>query len=779
MLMMLPSPIHVLMVDDEPDILDISKEFLEQIRNISVNTASSAAHALDMIKIQEYDIIISDYQMPGKDGIQLLKEIRETGNKVPFIIFTGKGREEVVIKAFENGADFYVQKGGEIKAQFAELEHKIKSAVDRRRANMEVGVLNRLYAVLSATNKAIVRIHDIKELLREICRIDIDIGGFSMVWAGLLNPEKHMIEPIAMNGHIDGFLDSIAISIEDTPQGRGPNGIVFRKRTFKVCNDIANDPTVEPWREEALRRGFHSMAAFPFALDTKNAGVINYFASETEFFTDSVIRLLIEQNNDLTWAFASLENEEQRISAENDLKRSELQYRRLFETAQDAILILDGDTGKIVEANSFILDLLGYPLEYCIGKYLWELGFIRDKDIAQQAFTELKTKGYIRYENIPMKTKDGRSISIDLISNSFLVGDKKIFQCNIRDITARNRVEDLLRESEEKFWTYLDNSPEGIFIVDAAGDYQDVNRTACTMLNYSYEELLDLNIRDISDKSTLQESLRKFQELQEKGSMNQETIFVGKGGIRVPVFLNAVELPNKTFMAFCTDITERKRMEDALYETDRKLKLLSSITRHDINNQLTVLNGYLMLCKTREKDPALITYMDKMCLATANLQKQIEFTKDYQDIGMQEPTWAAISRQIDNAFNMLHPKEVELENSTEGVEVLADPLAEKVPYNLIENSIRHGGHVTRIKMSAEQVGDALMIVYEDDGVGISTEGREHLFEKGYGKNTGLGLFFIRDMLAITGITITENGKVGQGVRFEMMVPSGSWRRSSH
>jgi PAS domain S-box-containing protein len=370
-----------------------------------------------------------------------------------------------------------------------------------------------------------------------------------------------------------------------------------------------------------------------------------------------------------------------------------------------------------------------------------------------------------------MKTKDGRSISIDLISNAFLVGDKKIFQCNIRDITARNRVEDLLRESEEKFWTYLDNSPEGIFIVDAAGDYQDVNRTACTMLNYSYEELLDLNIRDISDKSTLQESLRKFQELQEKGSMNQETIFVGKGGIRVPVFLNAVELPNKTFMAFCTDITERKRMEDALYETDRKLKLLSSITRHDINNQLTVLNGYLMLCKTREKDPALITYMDKMCLATANLQKQIEFTKDYQDIGMQEPTWAAISRQIDNAFNMLHPKEVELENSTEGVEVVA--------YNLIENSIRHGGHVTRIKMSAEQVGDALMIVYEDDGVGISTEGREHLFEKGYGKNTGLGLFFIRDMLAITGITITENGKVGQGVRFEMMVPSGSWRRSSH
>ena len=111
------------------------------------------------------------------------------------------------------------------------------------------------------------------------------------------------------------------------------------------------------------------------------------------------------------------------------------------------------------------------------------------------------------------------------------------------------------------------------------------------------------------------------------------------------------------------------------------------------------------------------------------------------------------------------------------MEVLADLLLEKVPYNLIDNSMRHGKHVTRIKMSSEQVGDAVLIMYEDDGVGISVEDKKRLFEKGFGRNTGYGLFLIREILAITGITIMERGQAGQGVRFEMLVPPGAWRRT--
>jgi signal transduction histidine kinase len=192
---------------------------------------------------------------------------------------------------------------------------------------------------------------------------------------------------------------------------------------------------------------------------------------------------------------------------------------------------------------------------------------------------------------------------------------------------------------------------------------------------------------------------------------------------------------------------------------------------------MQVLTGFLALFKLREKDPELTTYLEKMSRAATNVQQQIAFTKDYQDIGSQTPIWVSIGRQTAEAFIQLHLKGVAWEERTGGVEILIDPLALKVPYNLIDNSMRHGEHVNRIKMSAEQAGDAMVIVYEDNGVGIAPEDKEQIFKKGHGKNTGLGLFLIREVLAITGTTIRECGHQGHGARFEIIVPPGGWRRA--
>ena len=118
----------------------------------------------------------------------------------------------------------------------------------------------------------------------------------------------------------------------------------------------------------------------------------------------------------------------------------------------------------MIDANKFILNLLGYPLEYFIGKPLWELGFIRDKSIALRAFTELKTKGYVRYEDIPLETKDGLMMDGEFVSNVYLVDNKKIIQCNIRDITKRKRVEKELKQIEERFSGIFDAINDGIHI---------------------------------------------------------------------------------------------------------------------------------------------------------------------------------------------------------------------------------------------------------------------------------------------------------------------------
>ncbi|RPI39528.1 MAG: PAS domain S-box protein [Methanoregulaceae archaeon] len=458
--------IRVLYVDDESNLLEIGKRFLERSGDFAVTTALSAREAVRLLEHGIFDAIISDYQMPVMDGIQFLVEVRKNVGQIPFILFTGRGREEVVIQAINNGANFYLQKGGDPKSQFAELRHKILAAVEHSRADTQVAILNRLYTVLSATNRAIIRIHDKNDLLEEICRISVDNGGFTMVWAGIANPANRLIEPVAVHGPYEGYLDRIRISMDDGPGDRGPTSTAFREGTPTVCNHIATDERMKPVWEPARKRGFRSLAAFPFALDTRNGGVITFYASVPGFFTDQIIRLLDEQSRDLSFAFTTFDHEEQRRSAENDLKMSELQYRRLFETAQDAILILDGESGKIIDANQFILNMLGYPLEYFIGKHLWELGFIRDKSIAQRAFTELKTEGYIRYEDIPLEKCNGQIFNVEFISNVYLVGDRKIIQCNIRDITERKHAEEALAESDARLNSIIHGSPMLQFVID-------------------------------------------------------------------------------------------------------------------------------------------------------------------------------------------------------------------------------------------------------------------------------------------------------------------------
>ncbi len=128
-------------------------------------------------------------------------------------------------------------------------------------------------------------------------------------------------------------------------------------------------------------------------------------------------------------------------SAERELEISELRYRRLFETAQDGILILDGETGKIIDANPFLLDLLDYPFESIIGRELWEIGLFEDIDANKAAFARLQAEEFIRYENHPLRTKGGKVVAVEFVSNVYFVGAEKVIQCNIRDIRQRFEIQ--------------------------------------------------------------------------------------------------------------------------------------------------------------------------------------------------------------------------------------------------------------------------------------------------------------------------------------------------
>jgi signal transduction histidine kinase len=218
--------------------------------------------------------------------------------------------------------------------------------------------------------------------------------------------------------------------------------------------------------------------------------------------------------------------------------------------------------------------------------------------------------------------------------------------------------------------------------------------------------------------------------------------------------------------------------EGAFAVANKKLNLLSGITRHDIRNQLMALLMYLDLFEAKVTDPELREYVVKEQEIAQNILRQIEFTKNYENIGVNAPLWQNVGMLAEHLRARLPSGEIALETRLDALEIYADPLFEKVFENLVDNSLRHGERVRHITISscAGGLGD-IAVVYEDDGVGVHETDKERIFVKGFGKNTGLGLFLSREILAITALKIKEAGVYGKGVRFEILVPKGKYRFS--
>ncbi|MGA2934825.1 MAG: ATP-binding protein [Methanomicrobiales archaeon] len=224
------------------------------------------------------------------------------------------------------------------------------------------------------------------------------------------------------------------------------------------------------------------------------------------------------------------------------------------------------------------------------------------------------------------------------------------------------------------------------------------------------------------------------------------------------------------------EIRERRGMEQAVLSANTRLQLLNDITRHDVINSLTGLLLLLQRSESKAVDPEISATIRKEKEIAELIHRQIAFTKDYQEIGLRKPEWQNVEDIITKAWIGHKIGSARIDIGIRDLEIFADLLLEKVFYNLIDNALRYGGPaMTTIRFTAHPENDSMVIVCEDDGLGIPAEAKKNLFRRGFGQNTGYGLFMIREILSISGLTITENSKPGSGARFEILVPKGLYR----
>lgn len=296
------------------------------------------------------------------------------------------------------------------------------------------------------------------------------------------------------------------------------------------------------------------------------------------------------------------------------LVNSELRYRRLFETAQDGILILNAETGSISDVNPYLITMLGYSREEFVERKLWEVGAFRDIDASRTAFLELQKNEYIRYDTLPLKAKDGHLVQVEFVSNVYQVGDEKVIQCNIRDISARKQAEADLLAKEETHWSLIENLPVGVIVHTPDTRVTLCNPEASQLLGISVEQMLGKNVRDLGENFVREDGSRmpyeEFPVNQVIASGRVLKNFVmgispnHSGGHRwglvnaYPEFDDHEQL--KQIVVIFTDISDIKCLDEKIKRHLEHLTALVEIDRainfsFDLNLSLTTLLTHVMI----------------------------------------------------------------------------------------------------------------------------------------------------------------------------------------
>ena len=524
----------------------------------------------------EPDIILTDYSLPGMDYLIEIDLIKKLSPFTPVIIVTSSNNESIAVECMKKGAEDYILKNNIIRLGFA-----VKGALENKRLKKEKEVdekkilkLNRTYAVIGQINEMIVRVRDRDKLYEEACRIAVETGKYRLVWIGLVDEKNKIIRPHVWNGFDGGFLKEISLMSVDYVLHNDPiQNIIISGKHF-ICNNILEEDSGYILRKNGLAHGFHSLIALPLIVQNKVIGSFNIYADEINFFTEEELKLLIEIAGDLSFSIETIINQKA-------ITVSEVRYRRLFESAKEGIIILNAETGEIVDINPFMLNNFGYRKDELIGKQLYEIDILKDSFFNRDSFLELLQRESIRYEDIPLKKKDGTYLAAEFIANVFWIDNVKVLQCNIHDITQRKRTEESLRFSEARLHALLQTIPDMIWLKDPDGVYLSCNKTCEKFLGAKEADIVGKTDYDFVDKE-LADYFRENDARTIKAgepTKNEEYITFADDGhsafmdtIKSPLYDTKGKLIG--VLGISRDITERKRTEKDIQDREKRFRAI-------------------------------------------------------------------------------------------------------------------------------------------------------------------------------------------------------------
>jgi PAS domain S-box-containing protein len=717
--------LRVLLVDDERSLLRKAQRHLEMQGSFQVDTASSVEEALKMLKKQTYDAVISEYQLPSRDGLEFLKELRQKGDETPFIMFTRRGTEEVAIKSLNLGADQYLNKSGEPEIVYKELAYAVQRAAERKTALKRVRESEERYRNLFELAPDAVLTLDMKGVVTSCNAATVGISGY---------PRDEIV-----GKH---FSSLSFLHKEDVP------------RYLALFASIEGGKVLEPMEVKWNRKdGTSSFTEFHMGLikeDDKTVGV-------------QVIA------RDIT----------ERKRAEESLRESEEKFRKLAEQSPNMIFI--NKKGRVVYANRRAEEIMGYTIEeFCSPNFdFLTLIAPESRELVKTDFANHMRGEEVAPFAYKLLTKQGRLIDAILASKLITYEGELSILGTVTEITDHVRAMELVQENQRKFESLFMGNPEATAYLEPDFHILNVNPRFEELFGYSPAEVNGKHIDEVIVQSDKIEEARALNDKALEGYVYHNTVRRRKDGTLVPVSVSAapinVEGRIAGVVAMYKDISDLKGAERKLEVMNEKLRVVGGLTRHDARNKLSIVLGNTYLIKRElSGNVRILDPLKEVENAVKQVVRIFDFAKAYEMLGAEQLAYIDTERTVQEAVSLFPGlKDVEVINDCRGLSVLADSLLRQLFYNLIDNSLKYGQKVSRIRVRYEKMSKGeLKLVYEDDGVGISDADRPKLFKEGYstGGSTGYGLYLIGKIVEVYGWTIQEAGTSGKGAQFTMIIP---------